>query len=1012
MSSQFSVQVEDEVNGSKGREGSSGGKGSEGAIESDQANLTLPIPPAPFALNLTSTAIPVRANRPLVLDQPDTLLILTTGELAVFATYILNGQPEGERRYLFNVSCGQALFGYRAKEMAHHLGLIAVPLEPSEVSGIDLNGLAVHEKLELLKTYIDPWIRSLGDIDGWPTPQAGDDIAAHYLSLLPGQRCQPPVGTVQWISVRRGELQWRNQPEFVLTAETGCFPVSATMPLTANGDVELFARGTEAVQRVEVLVKGLAQLHQYVLDSVQQWQMQYSARVQQQFTELEALNQQSIQQTLQQLGSILLAPTAVERSAESAVLAAAGRVGRALGVPIRPPRQAEDLQPIKEPLDAIARASQLRLRRVLLRGNWWQRDHGPLVAYTRMEHHPVALIPVTGDRYELVQPGTAEMSPSSQIVDAALAHTLDPAAYMFYPPLPDGDLTAWKLLRFVLRGRYGDMVALLLAGIVATLIGMVVPQATAVLIDQAIPFGNSNLLWGLGLGLLAAAFGSAAFRLTQAIASMRIETASDVTLQAAVWDRLLSLRTTFFRDYSTGDLNARVSSITAIRQILSGTLLQSFLTGMFALLNLGLLIYYSPLLASLAFGVAIATLLVTTITGILIVNRQRPLKQMEGELYGTVVQLISGMSKLRTAGAENRAFAQWGKSYVQQLRIRLNTQQLEDTVEVFNTTAPTVATILIFALASLSVSGPQSMARADLSTGTFLAFFAAYGIFIRGATSLSAAITEAVAIYPLWLRSQPILQAQPEVSADAVDPGILSGRIKVDHASFRYRSDGPLILDNVTLDIEPGEFVALVGPSGSGKSTIFRLLMGFEIPQSGEIYYDGQALAGLDIAAVRRQFGTVLQNGRINAGSIFENIAGGALISMEAAWQAAEMSGLAADIQAMPMQMHTVINEGGSNLSGGQRQRLVIARALAHQPRILLLDEATSALDNHTQAIVSRSMSQLQVTRLVVAHRLSTIRDADRIYVLDTGRIVQQGTFDELAQQPGLFQRLIQRQIA
>ena len=264
---------------------------------------------------------------------------------------------------------------------------------------------------------------------------------------------------------------------------------------------------------------------------------------------------------------------------------------------------------------------------------------------------------------------------------------------------------------------------------------------------------------------------------------------------------------------------------------------------------------------------------------------------------------------------------------------------------------------------------------------------------------------------PQWQRLQPIVETKPEVSLSKADPGELMGRIRVNQVSFRYRDDAPLILDNLSIHAEPGEFIAIVGRSGSGKSTLFRLLLGFETPESGTIDYDGQALSGLDINAVRRQLGVVLQNGRILSGSIFENIASGAQITLDEAWEAARMAGLADDIAAMPMEMHTVISEGGGNLSGGQQQRLLIARALVLKPRILLFDEATSALDNRTQGIVSESLDKLQVTRLVIAHRLSTIRHAHRIYVMQAGRVVQQGTFEELAAVEGLFSELMARQI-
>jgi ATP-binding cassette subfamily C protein len=589
---------------------------------------------------------------------------------------------------------------------------------------------------------------------------------------------------------------------------------------------------------------------------------------------------------------------------------------------------------------------------------------------------------------------------------------LEPVAFIFYRPLPDGELKAWTLLKFAFQGRSRDLLTILLTGIAATLLGMLVPQATAVLIDEAIPYGNAGLITQLGLGLLAAAFGGAVFQLAQAIASMRIETLSDATLQAAVWDRLLKLRTSFFRQYSTGDLNSRVSAVSTIRRQLSGTVLQSIFAGFFSLLNLGLLFYYSASLATLALLVAIVIMAVTVASGAILIRKHRPLMELEGKLFGTMVQLINGVPKLRIAAVEERAFAYWGKQYTQQLQLLLSTQRLQDSVAVFNTAMPIVTTIALFWLTSTLINPDQLISGTGLTAGEFLAFNVAYGTFIAGATSLSNTLIEVLDVIPLWQRAEPILTAQPEIDCDKADPGRLTGTIQVDRITFRYREDGPLILDDVSIEAKPGEFIALVGPSGSGKSTVLRLLLGFETPISGTIYYDGQDLAGLDVSAVRRQLGVVLQNGRINAGTIFENISSGALITLEDAWAAAEAAGFGDDLRSFPMQLHTLVSEGGTNLSGGQRQRLVIARALALKPRILFLDEATSALDNRTQAIVSDSLDRLKVTRVVIAHRLSTIRNADRIYVLEAGRVVQQGNFEELADDNGLFARLIARQLA
>ena len=406
---------------------------------------------------------------------------------------------------------------------------------------------------------------------------------------------------------------------------------------------------------------------------------------------------------------------------------------------------------------------------------------------------------------------------------------------------------------------------------------------------------------------------------------------------------------------------------------------------------------------------ALIYVLVTIISGILTLQKVRPLINMQGKLFGMMVQIINGVAKFRTAGAESRAFAYWGKQYRHQLSLMMAAQNIEDNLIVINSLLSALTPSILFAM-TISLLQQSQTDGGSFSTGTFLAFNTAFGTFIGGATSLSTTVVDILEALPLWERAQPILQATPEINSNKSDPGRLSGRVEVKNITFRYRDDGPLTLDDVTLKAEPGEFIALVGASGSGKSTLLRLLLGFDTPHSGSINYDGQELAALDVGAVRRQLGVVLQNSHLMSASIYENISSNANLTMEEAWNAAQMAGLAADISTMPMGMHTVVSEGGSNLSGGQRQRLIIARALALRPRILLFDEATSALDNRTQAIVSESLDKLNVTRIVVAHRLSTIRNANRIYVLQNGRIVQQGNFEKLVEEKGLFQELVKRQ--
>jgi NHLM bacteriocin system ABC transporter ATP-binding protein len=441
--------------------------------------------------------------------------------------------------------------------------------------------------------------------------------------------------------------------------------------------------------------------------------------------------------------------------------------------------------------------------------------------------------------------------------------------------------------------------------------------------------------------------------------------------------------------------------------LLSGAVLMGLLTGLFALVNLPLLFYYDSGLAIIGLGIAVVGFLVIVSSGYFQMKYQRELRNVEGKISGLVFQIITGISKLRVAGAEGYAFAYWARQFAKQRRLAFRSRSIVNRMNVFNSILPVAATVAIFSAIAFRSEEAQA-----LTTGSFLAFNSALLQLLSATIVMSSSVVLVTSLFPVYERIKPILHALPEVDRAKAAPGQLSGDLEVSHLSFRYEADGPLILKELSFHIKPGEFVAFVGPSGSGKSTLFRLLLGFDKPDRGAIQYDGQDLSVLDIDAVRRQVGVVLQQSRIMPGNIFNNIVGASLLTMEDAWEAARMAGLEQDIKEMPMGMHTVIGEGASTFSGGQKQRLLIARAIANKPRILLFDEATSALDNRTQAIVSESLERLQATRIVIAHRLSTIINADRIFVIQDGRVVQSGKYQELIKQPGLFAELAQRQLA
>lgn len=956
----------------------------------------------------------IKSNQPVLLDDPDGFWLVRSGSMSLFTVALAQGIPSGARHYLFSVTAAEALFGFAIDpDSEQSRGILAVATEETELLKFSL----WHLGDETVNTHfpavnlLESWIQHLNEAlkPVAPTSLSVQAIGRKFLSLTPGQIFQPLKGTVAWVQVQQGNAHWMGFEEFPLTSTSAVMPFGSGMWLRAADTIEIALQETRELEDLEVLADGLEQLHHYFRHCLTLIEQQQTAAAFQRFQEREHLNQQVTKSTLGELASVLEPKGVAALPVEGTdLLVAAGAVGRALDVMIQPPARSEELNRVKDPLEAIARASRLRMRRVLLSGRWWQQDNGPLIGYTLRDHNPVALLPAASGRYELFDPVTHQRT----LITEAIATTLSPEAFMFYRPLGDKVKRPLDLLLFSLKGHQTDIILLIVTGLAATLLGMVIPQATAVLIDSAIPDSDRGLLWQIGLALFAVAIGQSAFEMARGVVSLRVETAADATLQPAVWDNLLNLKPSFFRQYSSGDIQSRVLAVGKIRRQVSGATLRTVFSSVFALLNLGLMFVYSWQLAIVACILAFITVFVTVSSSILNLRQVRPLQQIDGLLLGLTVQLMNGVAKLRVAAAEERAFAHWGKKYSQQKKLQAKSQRIDDSVAVFNEVLPTVSAVLLFWFAILFIQQSQGRPGLGLSAGSFLAFNAAFGIFIQGARDLSNTLISTLNIIPLWERAQTIVKAEPEVDSSKTDPGRLTGRLALEHVTFRYREDGPLILDDVSIHAEPGEFVAVVGPSGSGKSTVFRLLLGFETPASGTVYYDGQDLAGLDVNAVRRQLGVVLQNGRISTGSLFEIITGGALVTMDEAWEAANNSGFADDIKQMPMGMHTVISEGATNLSGGQRQRLLIARALVLKPKVILMDEATSALDNNTQAVITESLSKMNATRIVIAHRLSTIRDADRIYVVESGRVKQVGNFDELVQQEGgLFARLAARQL-
>lgn len=656
-------------------------------------------------------------------------------------------------------------------------------------------------------------------------------------------------------------------------------------------------------------------------------------------------------------------------------------------------------QKIPNMANPIAYASEqlnISVRQVSLRGAWYRDAVGPYLAQTA-DGATVALLP-RGNHYEYYDPSIGKRV----VINRRTAKNLKEEAHCFYLPLPAGKLTVRDLFAYIGKVLTAwDYVQIIVATVLASILAMTLPAMTRLVFSGLIPSEKVSLVLPV---LMLMVFSVLSTHLMSTLRSMAVgvvNARAGASLQAAAMSRVMSMPASFFKEHSSGEIAAQLGSVDQLTASTVKAVFSSGLTGLFSLIYIAQIAAFAPALALpavIVLGLNTALAFVCVSIGI---KRTNLRMRKQGKLSGLQLTIINGIQKIRLSGAEKRVFAKWAKEYKDVADLTYRKSKVLLYRQALQTVITLLGTVAIYYLAAVS----------SVSAANYMAFSSAYGMVSGAFASLIGIVTVLTEFGPMLNMMKPFLETEPEIEPEKNVPDQLTGKISISHVRFRYDKDAPLLLDDVTLEIQPGEYVAIVGATGCGKSTLMRLMLGFEKPEQGAIYYDDHDLKSLNLRGLRRKIGTVLQNGRLMQGSVLQNLAiSKPDLTVEEAWDALEKAGLGADVRGMPMGLYTMLGENGGGLSGGQRQRLLIARALVGNPRIVFMDEATSALDNVAQAHTVRTLDDLRCTRVVIAHRLSTIQNCSRIVVLDGGRIVEDGTYEQLLAQGGRFAALVERQ--
>ena len=951
-------------------------------------------------------------NVPFIINDPGAVWYIQSGSIDIFRVNYIDGTQEGARHYFCSFKEGDVFFGINSDESGFGLNFLAVGSVDTKLIRLNIKQL---ENVRTDKIYLEEFINiieiwieglSLGlTAPVYPKPRADQLIdETGLVSFEKSTRIKSARETF-WLTGTEGNALFIGIEEISFKSGSLPLPISRQVWLDLFGKSALIFERTEQIISSGKIWEALSHFYEVILTCELMNRSFINA------DELVRLNQKKEHQALKENVALKELSSVIDRRADNIkgkfgeeidpLFAACELIAHELDFPIAKPTDDQKKTGIDNPVMLIADISKIRIRSVILKNNWWKSDSGPILTQLKYDSSPLALIR-KGNKYTAHNTSTN----TSFVVTENNYQDISGDGFVLYKTFDENKKIFFHdLFKFGLKDVRIDFVKVIMFAVVASVLGLFTPIFTSFIYDFIIPGNDKSGLLSLVLILISASIVTAIFEVSQSIISLRILSKSDYHLEAAVWDRVLSLPIKFFKKFSAGDLQSRIVGVGNIRQNVLNLILGSAFSVVFSAFSFFLLFYYSTQLAIWSLIPFAIGLVATISNGLVQMRFQKEIQKYYLKIQGLLLQLITGISKIKNSATETGAFALWASHFAKLRKSEFRSRLFQSYFEIFNSGYPIISSIIFFIIVISSVKSK------GLTTGEFIAFNTAFTAFLAGMIGISNSLLNVIQLKPVYENAKPILETFPESSQSKVQIKELEGTIELSNIKFRYDKDLPYVLDNVSININAGGFIAIVGPSGSGKSTLLRILLGFEDCENGSVFYDGNDLSKVDIKSIRNQIGVVLQNGKLISGTIYKNIVGAANYNINDAWEAARLAGFDSDIEEMPMGMYTVVSEGGSTLSGGQRQRLMIARALIRKPKIIFMDEATSALDNRTQEIVSKSLEKLQATRIVIAHRLSTIINADRIVVLNNGVIEQVGKFDELISTPGLFKDLATRQI-